>query len=112
MFGRFLWTPDARGPLEMDLGRRNPQHSALIPCLSPNQDFPFPTLGSMEEEEAVRKRKMAQEPQAGEVEVTAYFPSLLLHLPAQHSPRLQDNPLPTLSCGGCAGGISFPFPSP
>ena len=91
VFGRFGWTPDARGPLERDLGRRNPQDNALIPCFSPNQDFPLPSLGPMQEEEAVRKRKMAQEPQAGEEEVPAPFPSVLLHVPAQHGPRLQDN---------------------
>ncbi|KAL2298235.1 hypothetical protein Nmel_017199, partial [Mimus melanotis] len=34
------------------------------PLFFPNQDFPFPTLGPMEEEEAASKRKMAQEPQA------------------------------------------------
>ena len=89
VFGRFGWTPDARGPLE-NLGRRNPQDNVLIPCFSPNQHFPLPNLGPMEEEEAVRKRKMAQEPQAGEEEVPVPFPSVLLHVPAQHGPQLQD----------------------
>ena len=95
VFRRFLWTPDARGPLEMDLGRRNPQHSALIPCFSPNQDFPFPTLGSMEEEEAVRKRRIPQEPQAGEQEITAPFPLWgdLLPLPS----GTEANPILSLS---------------
>uniref|UniRef100_A0A8C0UH63 C2H2-type domain-containing protein n=1 Tax=Cyanistes caeruleus TaxID=156563 RepID=A0A8C0UH63_CYACU len=61
-------------PSKMDLGRRNP----LIQCahelyFSPNQDFPFPNLNWMEEE-AVRKRKMPQDTQAGEEEVSAPFP--------------------------------------
>ncbi|KAF4792635.1 hypothetical protein TURU_119581 [Turdus rufiventris] len=42
-----------------------PKHS--IDINNPNKkikDFPLPSLGPMEEEEAVRKRKMAQEPRA------------------------------------------------
>ncbi|XP_050166040.1 zinc finger protein 48-like, partial [Myiozetetes cayanensis] len=43
----------------MDLGRRNPQGKALSPCFPPS----FPKLGRMEEE-ATRKRKKPQAPQA------------------------------------------------
>ncbi|XP_053789623.1 zinc finger protein with KRAB and SCAN domains 1-like isoform X1 [Vidua chalybeata] len=59
--------------LEMDLGRRNPQPKAFTPCFPPNQDFPFPNFGWVEEE-AARKRKEAWDSQAGEEEVSAPFP--------------------------------------
>uniref|UniRef100_A0A674HBY7 C2H2-type domain-containing protein n=1 Tax=Taeniopygia guttata TaxID=59729 RepID=A0A674HBY7_TAEGU len=57
----------------MDLGRRNPQPKAFTPCFSSKQDFPLPNFGWMEEE-AVRKRKMPWDTQAGEEEVSAPFP--------------------------------------
>lgn len=43
-------------------------------------------------EQAARKRKMAQDTQAGEEEVIALSPSLL-HLPTQLCSWLQDNPI-------------------
>uniref|UniRef100_A0A8D2MGM7 C2H2-type domain-containing protein n=1 Tax=Zonotrichia albicollis TaxID=44394 RepID=A0A8D2MGM7_ZONAL len=58
----------------------------------PKQDFPFPNLGPMQEEKAVRKRKMAREPQGGEEEVSAPFPLSPAPSPSPAGPRLQDNP--------------------
>ncbi|XP_041875819.1 zinc finger protein 3-like [Corvus kubaryi] len=60
---RFLWTHDAWWLLEMDLERRISKANVLIPCFSPDHDFPFPSLGQMEEE-AVRKMKMPRDTQA------------------------------------------------
>uniref|UniRef100_A0A8C0U8R8 C2H2-type domain-containing protein n=1 Tax=Cyanistes caeruleus TaxID=156563 RepID=A0A8C0U8R8_CYACU len=58
----------------MDLGRTNSlTQSAHELYFSPNQDFPFPNLGWMEKE-AVRKRKISQDTQAGKEEVSAPFP--------------------------------------
>uniref|UniRef100_A0A8D2M751 C2H2-type domain-containing protein n=1 Tax=Zonotrichia albicollis TaxID=44394 RepID=A0A8D2M751_ZONAL len=53
---------------------------------------------------AVRKRKMPWDTEAGEEEVSAPFPSVLLHLPAQHGPScstaLGGSPCPCLWHGG------------
>ncbi|XP_074387503.1 uncharacterized protein LOC141726500 isoform X1 [Zonotrichia albicollis] len=48
----------------MDLCGRNPQPKAFAPCFSPNQDFPFPNLGNMEQEKAWKKRKMPRDTEA------------------------------------------------
>ncbi|XP_064496516.1 uncharacterized protein LOC135405906 [Pseudopipra pipra] len=96
----------------------------LLPPLHPPsrelEDFSFPKLGQMKE--AARKRKMPRALQAGEEEVSAPLPCLVLYLPAQHRPWLQDNPtaaavLPGPDLGGCpwpslwARGKSPPCPS-
>uniref|UniRef100_A0A8U7NHJ1 Uncharacterized protein n=1 Tax=Corvus moneduloides TaxID=1196302 RepID=A0A8U7NHJ1_CORMO len=73
------------------------------------QDFSFPSLGRMEEEEEA-VRKMPREPQAGEEEVSAPFPSLLLHLPAQDRPWLQDNPAADAVLPGTDWGDLLPLP--
>ncbi|XP_056362997.1 zinc finger protein 436-like [Oenanthe melanoleuca] len=52
----------------------------------------FPNLGTKEEEEAVTKRKMAQEPQAGEEEVSAPFPLCPAPSPSPARPWLQHSP--------------------
>ncbi|RMB93130.1 hypothetical protein DUI87_30452 [Hirundo rustica rustica] len=58
------WSSTSTAGEEMDLDRGTFKLNMLNPCFPPNQDFPFPTLDWMEEE-AVRKRKMAQDSQAG-----------------------------------------------
>uniref|UniRef100_A0A8U8BNP3 Uncharacterized protein n=1 Tax=Geospiza parvula TaxID=87175 RepID=A0A8U8BNP3_GEOPR len=62
--------------------------------------FPKPGFPIAKPWEAARKRKMARDTEAGEEEVSAPFPSVLLHLPAQHGPgcstALGGSPCPCL----------------
>ena len=74
------------------LGQEEPlsQHTHAL-FLTPNQDFPFPNLGQMEEE-AVRKRKMPWDTQAGEEEVPAPFPLSPAQSPSPASPLAAEQP--------------------
>uniref|UniRef100_A0A8U7NPD9 Uncharacterized protein n=1 Tax=Corvus moneduloides TaxID=1196302 RepID=A0A8U7NPD9_CORMO len=93
-------------------GGRSPVRRRRSSEAAPAQDLSFPrhpSSGQMEEE-AVKKRKMSRDPQAGKEEVTAPFPSLLLHLPAQHRPRLQDNPAADAVLPGMDWGDLLPLP--
>uniref|UniRef100_A0A8U8BU00 Uncharacterized protein n=1 Tax=Geospiza parvula TaxID=87175 RepID=A0A8U8BU00_GEOPR len=77
--------------------------------------FPKPGFPIAKPWEAARKRKMARDTEAGEEEVSAPFPSVLLHLPAQHGPgcstALGGSPCPCLWHGGkCHRVLVLPPP--
>uniref|UniRef100_A0A8D2MU05 C2H2-type domain-containing protein n=1 Tax=Zonotrichia albicollis TaxID=44394 RepID=A0A8D2MU05_ZONAL len=92
------------------LGQREHQSKFSKPCFPPNQHFPFPSLGPMQEEEAARKRKMAREPQAGEEEVSAPFPLSPAPSPSPARPPAAGQPC----CQSCPAGDALggsPCPS-
>lgn len=56
-------------------------------------------------------QKLFWDMQAGEKEVSAPFPSVLLHLPVQHSPWLQENPTGNTILLGMHQGKLLPLAS-
>uniref|UniRef100_A0A8C9KRK1 C2H2-type domain-containing protein n=1 Tax=Serinus canaria TaxID=9135 RepID=A0A8C9KRK1_SERCA len=108
------WSPDGRGLVETDSGSGTFKLSRSLVSIPPNCPTPdaptnisslvLPTPGFPIPNPWEAVRKMPRDTEAGEEEVSAPFPSVLLHLPAQHGPgsrtALWGSPSPCLWHGG------------
>ncbi|XP_063275587.1 zinc finger protein 397-like [Prinia subflava] len=100
---------DTRQTVTSGDGQQDLQSQCTHRMSFPHQEFPVPDFGWVEEEKAVRKRRIPADPQAGEEEVSAPLPlspgsiSQPSLAPAAGQPRCRRRP-----AGGALGGSPCP----